>query len=192
MKTIMIAVVCVSILAVSINGEDAVSIGESKELVIENNILVPVPVADWDWYAGQKLENKGIQISTFICKSADEQSAFNLVVFHDKLKEDKEKFAKGLLQGAANSAKKSGYQLTESKTKAAKIPWPGSIEYTAVLSQPDGKIHLKGFIAFGRGIYALQYSGKKEAPAYLDKVAKGMRNLATKPRQIIDSEPKRD
>ncbi len=180
MKTLVFAVVCVSTLAAWARGDDSVDIGPNKELVIEDSILVPVPSDDWDWYTGQTLENRGVKISTYVCKSSDEKSEFNLVVFHDQLKENKEKFAKDLVQGAANGAKRTGFVLTESLTAPAKISWPGSIEYRAILSQPDAKLYVKGFVAFGREIYALQYSAPKQAPTYFDKVAKGMKNLANK------------
>jgi hypothetical protein len=177
MRNLVVTFIGLCALASSVCGEDSLMGGAGKELVIGKRIVVPTPAADWSWTAGPEMDAQGVKVNIYICKAPDGKSALQFVVFHESLNEDKETFAKGLVEGGQAGARKAGFQLVNSATERTDTPWPGSIKYRAVLTRSGTKLYMSGYVAFGEEIHGLQYAGPSETPAYLDRVAQGIRRL---------------
>jgi len=156
-----------------------VGIGEKKELIITKNVSVPLPDASWDWYVGNTITKENMQISIFWCQSADAKSKLVFIFFDEPIKESRKKFTEGLISGAVRKAEEKGFKFTKYKIEEKDIPWKGALHYSGLLTRKNEKIYLEGVIAFGKGIYAIQYQGNQKNPNFLQKVTKGMQNLDT-------------
>lgn len=177
MGRLLISVVILFVSFCCLAGDDDIGVGENKELVIAGHISVPVPDPSWDWYAGDSIVKGGIKISVFWCQPKNGGIKLVLLIFHESLKDDKRKFAKEFVASCLLKAKKDGFELKNYKMEEKDAPWKGSLHYSGVLLKGGTKIHLRGVIAFGKAIYALQYQGDK-APDFFDKVSEGMRGIS--------------
>ena len=175
---ILLSVAVILVVSFCCRAGDDVGVGENKELVIAGHVSVPVPDSSWDWYVGNTIVKEGMKISVYWCQSKNGGPKIVLLVFHERLKDDKKKFAKEFVDVCVGKAKKEGFKLEDNKMEEKDAPWKGSLHYSGVLRKGDTTIYLRGVLAFGKAIYALQYQGPDKSFDFFDKVSKGMRLLS--------------
>ena len=63
MKKNQLIILALSMMLFCCNANAEVGIGDSKELIITENVSVPLPDASWDWYVGNTVTKENMKIS---------------------------------------------------------------------------------------------------------------------------------